>query len=73
MDRKIREAYRIVFADMTKVNLFKGIYDGKNGNKSFMYGISTVMEYIASNVNKQTVDNFSEIFIKNMIKSEIKD
>lgn len=73
MDKKTREAYRIVFANMTKIDLFKGIYDGKNGNEHYMFGISAVMEHIAYNIDEETGDNFSETFIDNMIKSEEKD
>ena len=67
------EAYRIVFADLTREDgcaLFRGIYDAKNGKDSYMHGISSVMEYIASQVSEQAHDNFEDIFILNMIRSE---
>ena len=67
------EAYRIVFDDLTREDgcpIFRGIYDAKNGKTSYMYGISHVMEYIAIQVSEQTRDNFEDMFLKNMIKSE---
>lgn len=66
---ELQKAYEIVFNDMTKkgLNLFQGNYDTKNGNKDFMYGILTVMEFISY---KADVGNFGDVFIKNMIKSE---
>lgn len=45
------EAYKIVFDDLTReggCDLFRGIYDAKNGKDSYMNGISLVMEYIAN-------------------------
>lgn len=40
---------RLVDADeLKKVDLFNGIWDKKNGNRHFMYGIETVVEYINS-------------------------
>ena len=70
-----KEAYKIVFDDLTREDgcaLFRGVYDAKNGKTSYMYGISHVMEYIAIQVSEQTRDNFEEMFLKNMIKSEEK-
>lgn len=63
-------AYKIVLNDLLKCNMFVGIYDAKHGNSSFMYGIGTVMENIAYSINDKTGDSFSELFIKNMVKSE---
>ena len=63
-------AYRIVLKDLCKCNLFIGKYDVKNGKEDFMYGISTVMEEIAYSVNNNVGDRFTDIFLKNMIKSE---
>ena len=67
------EAYKIVFDDLTKCNMFKGIYDGINGNPHFMYGIWTVMDYIASNVSEDCYDQFTEEFERNMIDSKAKN
>ena len=44
MERK--EAFEIVLEELKRCSLFKGVYDAKNGNSQFMYGISTVMENI---------------------------
>ena len=67
------EAYRMVFADLTREDgcaLFRGIYDAKNGKSSYMHGVSSVMEYIASQVSEQVHDSFEDMFLKNMMKSE---
>lgn len=66
------EAYKIVFDDLIQCNLFKGIYDAKNGNEHYMYGISAVMEYIAHGVSEECLEKFNEEFIQNMIASEEK-
>lgn len=58
--------------EMSKCNLFVGKYDAKNGNENFMYGINTVMEYLAYEVSEKYGDNFSDMFIKNMIDSKNK-
>ena len=49
MTNTVKDAYRIVFNDMmnSECGLLVGKYDAKNGNKAFMYGINTVMEWIA--------------------------
>ena len=65
-----REAFQIVLTELTKNNLFKGIYDAKNGNEHFMYGICTVMEAIAYSIDDETGDNFSKLLTNNIIKSE---
>lgn len=51
-------------------NLFRGIYDAANGNKKYMYGISTVMEFIAYHAGDDIYDKFSNEFTENMIASE---
>ena len=74
MSNTVQEAYRIVFNDMMNrgVSMFVGTYDAKNGSEQFMYGVSTVMDWIAYNVNTETGDHFSDLFTKNMIISEQK-
>lgn len=66
------EAYKIVLEDLLSKNIriLNGKYDAINGNPQFMYGVSTVMEMIAYSVNEKTGDSFSEMFFKNMEKSE---
>jgi hypothetical protein len=66
-----REAYRIVFEDLTSIDgLFTGRYDYKNGKEAFMYGISTVMESIAAHVSDECYEAFQKRFFDNMVKSE---
>ena len=64
------EAYKIVFEDLKTHRLFRGIYDGRNGSKKFMHGISIVMECVAVGVSEETLEEFNKEFINNMIKSE---
>ena len=70
----LREAYRIVLNDIlyNRCGMFVGNYDAKNGSAEFMHGIETVMEYIAYSISDEQGDNFSNLFIKNMIASEQK-
>ena len=67
----LQKAYEMVFNDMKGrgSSFFQGNYDSKNGNKEFMYGILTVMEFISYEVG---VEDFDNVFIKNMVKSEEK-
>lgn len=70
-----KEAYKIVYEDLINpdgCNLFRGIYDAKNGKESYMHGISLVIEYIAMNIDEETYDNFNKMFIDNLIKSKEK-
>lgn len=52
--------------------MLQGFYDAKNGLEPFMYGIQTVMEYIAINDSEDTYEKFSEMFTKNIVKSKEK-
>lgn len=63
------EIYKTVLKDLVKCSMFLGIYDAKNGSKQFMYGISTVMEFIAYNCGEETYDEFEKIFLENLQKS----
>lgn len=74
MTNTVQDAYRIVFNDMMNrgVSTFVGTYDAKNGSEQFMYGVSLVMDWIAYNANEETGDDFSDLFIANMLKSEQK-
>lgn len=58
-----------LFDKMSECNLFMGIYDGEHGSEEFMHGVGTVMEYIAYHVSEETLENFSEKFTKNLVKS----
>lgn len=64
------EAYKLVYDDLIKYNMFKGIYDAVNGNISFMNGVATVMEVIANDAGQY--DEFTELFSDNILKSEKK-
>lgn len=66
----LKNAYKLVYNDMVKTGgLFVGRFDAKNGNKEFMYGIGTVMEFIALNASEQTYDEFEKIWLENFEKS----
>ena len=54
-----KEEIRQLVLEMMECPLFRGEYDAKNGSESFMYGIATVMEYLASCVN----DTFYQKFL----------
>lgn len=73
---ELREAYRMVYEDMIKngPNLFRGIYDASHGatTSNFEYGVITVMEYIAINVDEATYEQYDEMVTKNMVASRRK-
>ena len=71
-EKTLKAAYHLVYDDMVSKgpDLFKGRYDTKHENNSFMYGICTVMEFIADKVNPEVYDKFSTDFVANMNKSE---
>lgn len=69
MDKELTKAYKMVLKDMVEngPGFFVGKYDATNGNKHFMYGIETVMEFIAYKAEQEEFDN---LFLENLIKSE---
>lgn len=67
MDKK--EAFQIVLDELKKCKLFCGQYDAMNGNEHYMHGVSSVMEVIAYHAGDE---EFEDMFLKNMIKSEKK-
>ena len=71
-NKELTKAYEMVFNDIINsgCGLMIGKFDAKNGEKPFMYGISTVMEWIAYRVSDEVGYEFSDLFIKNMIESE---
>lgn len=73
-EKVMKVAYQLVYSDMiaSGPKMFRGHYDAKHGNNSFMYGICTVMEFIADKVSPEIYDKFSTEFVKNMNKSEEK-
>lgn len=74
MANTIQDAYRIVLNDMLNsgCGLLVGEYDATNGSEQFMHGISLVMEWIAYRVSEEDYNEFNDLFIKNLIKSEQK-
>ena len=71
---ELRDAYKMVLEDMmnSECGLLVGKYDARNGGKQFMFGVSTVMEWIACRVSDDTLDEFENLFLKNMLESERK-
>ena len=63
------EIYKTVLKDLAECSMFLGIYDAKNGSEQFMYGILTVMEFIAYNCGEETYNEFEKIFLENLQKS----
>ena len=57
---------KIITESMEDCGILRGCYDKKNGNKHFMYGVSSVMEYFAYSVNENFGDIVSQIIDKNM-------
>lgn len=69
---ELQKHYEIVLNDMlvNGPDLFKGIYDAHlEETDQFMYGIQTVMEYIACSISDQRYDTIENMFIDNMDKS----
>ena len=68
-EKQLKDAAIIVLNKLKECPLFCGDYDAKHGNKSFMYGISTVMETISYYADDE---DFSTMFLDNMVNSEKK-
>lgn len=60
-------AYKVVLLDLARIDMFRGIYDAKQGSKAFMSGIEIVMSAIADNADAEW---FTEMFMENVICSE---
>lgn len=60
---------RALVLEMMECPMFRGEYDAKHGEESFMYGIAIVMEYLAAKVDEDFCQEVSDIFVKNMTKS----
>lgn len=65
-------AYLIVYHDLMKCSICRGVYDAKHGQDSFMHGVSLVMEAIAYHISDDTGDSFSDMFLDNMQMSKEK-
>lgn len=63
----LRDAATIVLRKLKECPLLCGKYDAMHSNEHYMHGISTVMEMIA---NYAGDDEFEDMFLKNMTKSE---
>lgn len=72
LNQEEKKVVQKVVDGMANCGLFYGCYDAKNGSIEFMYGISTVMEYLAYLVGDDYGTEFEDTFLKNMIKSENK-
>ena len=67
-----KEEIRQLVSEMMECPMFRGEYDAKHGNESFMSGIATVMEYLASLVDDTFYQEVSDAFTHNMVKSQEK-
>ena len=67
-----KEEIRQLVSEMMECPMFRGEYDAKHGDESFMNGIATVMEYLASLVDDTFCQEISDVFIHNMVKSQEK-
>lgn len=65
-----KEEIRQLVLEMMECPMFRGEYDAKHGNESFINGIATVMEYLASLVDDTFCQEVSDIFTHNMVKSQ---
>lgn len=74
MNNTLRDAYRIVYNDILNkdIGLFLGRFDAEHGNFHFMFGVETVMEFIATNVSEKNGEDFITMFIDNLRASAAK-
>lgn len=68
----VKEEIRQLVSEMMECPMFRGEYDAKHGNESFMYGIATVMESLAMRVDDTFYQEVSDAFTHNMVKSQEK-
>ena len=61
---------KVIETIMQNEGLFAGNYDAVNGNPDFMYGISSLLEYLAYAVDETFGNKIDDAFLKNMLKSE---
>lgn len=66
------EVIKQLIEEMSGCGLFVGKYDAENGSKQFMYGVNTVMEYLAYQVSENYGEQFCEMFFENMTESKKK-
>lgn len=65
-----KEVYKAILDELCECPLFRGQYDAKNGNAHYMFGIWTVMEFLACKVSEEEQDKFNEMFATSMCMSE---
>lgn len=69
----LQEAYKMVYDDMvnSECGLLVGTFDATNGKKEFIFGIQTVMEWIAYRADDtgKTYEDFDKLFLSNFCKS----
>lgn len=68
----MEEMIKNLIEEMSKCDLFVGKYDAKHGDEHYMNGVYLVMEYLAYKVSEEYGDNFSNMFLKNLVDSENK-
>lgn len=61
---------KAIIEKLQEKKLFTGIYDAKNGNDSFMYGMLTVLEAVAKLQSEEYANEVQAKFLKNMSDSE---
>lgn len=72
-DPKDEDSVAKLFNKMRECKLFNGVYDARGkDSEDYMYGIISVMEYIAYSISDECGDEFSTTFINNMLESERK-
>ncbi len=64
------EAWKHVYNELIKYPLFIGVYDAKNGNVHFEYGIETVMEVIAEKAG--CYYEYQRMMLENLAESKKK-
>lgn len=62
-----KEAFSYVYEKLRAIPMFSGRFDAKNGSKPFMYGIESVMEFIAFKADQQ--EEFEKDWTENFEKS----
>lgn len=62
----VKEVFEQMVSD---IEMFRGHYDAKHGNGTFMFGLSTPLAYLAYAIGEEYGENFETIFMKNMRKS----
>lgn len=64
------KAFKIVFDELDKVDMFKGKYDARHGSDEFMSGVHAVMKAIAFGVSEDLGWQYEDIFLANWLGSK---